>query len=87
VTYISHLHFLGVLDNAMDASRKQELHSYVAICAIAKDQPEDIVEWALYHLMIGVERIYIFDHNSTVPLINVLYPMVNSGNISYSYFK
>jgi hypothetical protein len=31
----------------MDASRKQELDWYVAICAIAKDQPEDIVEWAL----------------------------------------
>jgi hypothetical protein len=35
----------------------------------------------------GGKNIYIFDHNSTVPLINVLYPMVNSGNISYSYFK
>jgi len=63
------------------------LKSYVAICAIVKDQGEDILEWALYHKMIGIDTIYIHDHNSTIPLINEVLPLVKSGTVEYTYFK
>jgi hypothetical protein len=41
-------------------------HGYVAICAIVKDQKEDLQEWVMYHKWLGVSKIYLFDHNSTV---------------------
>lgn len=64
-----------------------EWKSYVAICAIVKDQGEDLMEWALYHKMIGIDTIYIHDHNSTIPLINEVLPLVKSGVVEYTYFK
>jgi len=60
---------------------------YLAICAVVKDQHEDVMEWALYHMMLGVDTIYIFDHNSTMPMVNVLLPLIKSGHVVYNYFK
>lgn len=60
---------------------------YLAICAVVKDQPKDVMEWALYHMMLGVDTIYIFDHNSTMPMVNTLLPLVKSGHVVYNYFN
>jgi hypothetical protein len=38
----------------------------LAICSIIKDEREDYLkEWINYHLLIGVDMIYIYDNNST----------------------
>jgi len=37
--------------------------------------------------MIGVDTIYIHDHNSTIPLINEVLPLVKTGTVEYTYFK
>lgn len=78
----------NVLTSKHLGSTNSQLHSsYLAICAIVKDQSEDLLEWALYHMMLGAEIIYLFDHNSTVPMINELLPVVKSGNVVYNFFK
>jgi len=32
---------------------------------------KNIKEWAAHHLLLGFDLVYIFDHKSDVPLINV----------------
>ena len=62
-------------------------YSYLAICAIVKDQGKDVLEWALYHLMLGTGIIYIYDHNSSTPLVKELHPLIASGQVAYRYFR
>ena len=45
-----------------------------AVCAIARDEP-DLQEWVAYQMLIGFERIVIYDHRSVVPISTVLEPL------------
>lgn len=45
---------------------------YTSICAIAKDEDKDILEWVNYHLGIGFEHLVIYDNNSKNPLRVIL---------------
>jgi hypothetical protein len=60
---------------------------YFAVCTVVKDQNTDILEWALYHHMIGASKIYVFDNNSTMPMIRELHPLVEAGVVEYVYFR
>lgn len=74
-------------DRSVLAYREDSEAPNVAICSVVKNQAEDIVEWVLYHMMLGVGVIYIFDHNSTTPMVNELLPFIKTGNVVYQYFK
>ena len=60
---------------------------YFAVCTVVKDQNTDILEWALYHHMIGASKIYVFDNNSTMPMIRELHPLAEAGVVEYVYFR
>lgn len=45
---------------------------YVSLCCIVKDENAYIIEWINYHRKIGVERFYIYDNDSSVPLESTL---------------
>eukprot|EP01026_Neomeris_dumetosa_P027303 TRINITY_DN22206_c0_g2_i1.p1 TRINITY_DN22206_c0_g2~~TRINITY_DN22206_c0_g2_i1.p1 ORF type:complete len:337 (-),score=1.90 TRINITY_DN22206_c0_g2_i1:113-1123(-) len=64
----------------------QNTLSYLAICVIAKDE-EDIVDWVKYHTFIGFRKIYVYDHGSTQPMINMLLPFIREGIVYYTYFE
>ena len=66
---------------------RRETAAYVAMCLVVKDQPRDVVEWVQHHQQLGVGKFYIFDHNSSVPLITELYPQVDTGLVRYQYFR
>jgi hypothetical protein len=40
-------------------SAKAFLDSYIALCTIVKDQPEDLVEWIEWHSCLGVRHFYV----------------------------
>ncbi len=61
--------------------------AYLAICAIVKDQHLDLLEWIEWHRCLGVQRFYIYDNNSTVPLMVSLQNHIHDGTVEYSYFK
>ena len=45
----------------------------VGICAIIRDCNETYLkEWVEYHKLIGVDHFYIYDNESTIPIINTL---------------
>lgn len=60
---------------------------YLAMCLIVKDQPLDVIEWIEYHRKMGASKFYVFDHNSTVPLIKQLYAYIEAGVLEYQYFR
>jgi hypothetical protein len=39
---------------------------YLAICVIVKNQHRDIREWLEYHRWLGVQKVYLYDNNSSV---------------------
>jgi hypothetical protein len=45
---------------------------YFALCAIAKDEDRYLREWIDFHTMIGVERFFLYDNESKVPITETL---------------
>ena len=60
--------------------------SYLAICAIAKDEGSYFSEWIEWHLKMGVEKFYIYDNGSTDLTKKILEPYIESGIVEYRYF-
>jgi hypothetical protein len=60
---------------------------YVGICAVAKDQPDDIREWVEYHRWLGVGRIYLYDNRSKLPMGAAVMDYIKSGFVEYQYFS
>jgi hypothetical protein len=51
----------------------------ISLCLIAKNEDEYLQEWIDYHILIGVERFYIYDNESQLPIRKLLKAYVNSG--------
>ena len=69
------------------SSTSSESKSYLALCAIVRDEPVDIIEWIEYHRRMGVGHFYITDHESSPPM-NESLPLaafIASGLVSYRY--
>ncbi|MAT42972.1 MAG: hypothetical protein CL609_11560 [Anaerolineaceae bacterium] len=52
---------------------------YVSLCLIAKDEDEYLQEWLDYHILIGVERFYIYDNESKNPILDLLKDYIERG--------
>lgn len=60
-------------------------HTPVALCLSVKDEHKDLREWVDYHREIGVSKFYIFDNNSSVPLLSVLTDYIQQELVQYHY--
>ncbi|KAG2431632.1 hypothetical protein HYH02_013209 [Chlamydomonas schloesseri] len=58
---------------------------YLAACLLTRDGNRDVREWIEYHLFAGVEKVFVIDHNSTVPVIDELTDYVVAGKVQYTY--
>ncbi|KAG2486229.1 hypothetical protein HYH03_015054 [Edaphochlamys debaryana] len=58
---------------------------YLAACLVVKDGNGDIREWIEYHLWAGVDKIFLFDHNSSIPMLRELEDYVVAGKVQYTY--
>ncbi|KAK9824237.1 hypothetical protein WJX72_008861 [[Myrmecia] bisecta] len=57
------------------------------MCLAVKDQHADIREWIEYHQRIGVSKFYIFDNNSSSPMISEFAELVESGLVTYHFLQ
>jgi len=53
----------------------------LSLCAIVKDENEYLPEWLEYHKLVGVDRFYIYDNGSAVPIRKTLERDVVSGRV------
>lgn len=60
--------------------------TYLAVCAIAKDEGPYFKEWIEWHRKMGVEKFYIYDNESTDSTKEVLKPYIEAGIVDYCYF-
>lgn len=52
---------------------------YLSICAIVKDENCYLPEWIEYHKLLGVEKFFIYDNESRVPIAETLAQDIASG--------
>jgi Domain of unknown function. len=55
----------------------------LSICAIAKNEGSYFAEWIDYHHLLGVEKFYIYDNESTDNTKEVLQPYIDSGLVEF----
>lgn len=68
-----------------DAARKS-FPTFLAVCAIIKDEAPYMLEWLEYHKHLGVDKFYIYDNESTDSIHEILKPYIESGIVEYKYF-
>ena len=54
---------------------------YLSVCAIVKDENAYLREWIEYHKLVGVERFFIYDNGSRVPIAETLAADVVTGRV------
>ncbi|PNH06708.1 hypothetical protein TSOC_006891 [Tetrabaena socialis] len=59
---------------------------YLAMCLLARDGNQNLREWVEYHFFAGVDTIFLFDHNSTTPMLAEVSDYVAEGRVQYTYF-
>ncbi len=52
---------------------------YLSLCLICKDENDYLAEWLDYHILMGVDRFYIYDNESRVSLRVTLRPYIEKG--------
>ena len=52
--------------------------NYVAMCLAVKDQHADIREWLEHHMRLGVGKFYIYDNNSSRPMLPEFFDLVGA---------
>jgi hypothetical protein len=58
----------------------------LAIAAIMKNEGPYLREWIEYHKLVGVEKFYLYDNESTDNTKEVLAPYIQNGTVEYTYF-
>src|SRR3954454_3236476 len=54
---------------------------YLSVCAIYLDEAPYLREWIEFHRLVGVERFYMYDHESTDDHLAVLAPYIENGTV------
>lgn len=94
--YAHHLHrilYRGVMKWWRDSNELKLQYSALpctrynlAICAIIKDEGPYLREWIEYHRLVGVDKFYLYDNDSSDDTKRILAPYIKSGLVEYTYF-
>jgi hypothetical protein len=68
------------LVSSIDKFRSSGNHN-VYLFTNARDEPK-IAEWVAHHLLLGFNKIHIFDHKSVTPVSHTLAPMLSNKRIN-----
>lgn len=66
--------------------RKRSFKHYLAAAAIVRNEGPYLAEWLEYHHLVGIEKFYIYDNQSTDNTAEVLRPYVQAGWVEYIPF-
>lgn len=64
---------------------KKKYPCKLAIVAIVKNEAPYILEWLEYHKLVGVNKFYIYDNESTDNIKELLEPYIKSKELVYKY--
>jgi hypothetical protein len=80
------INYIKFFRAAKRAEHKLKFPHKLSIVAIAKNEGANFQEWIEYHRIVGVEKFYIYDNESTDDTKKVLEPYIKSGVVEYTYF-
>jgi hypothetical protein len=61
--------------------------SYLSVCAIYRNEAPYIREWVEFHRLVGVERFFLYDNNSTDEHTDALAHLIESGVVTLHDWK
>jgi FkbM family methyltransferase len=53
----------------------------LSVCAIMKDEAPYLIEWLEFHKLVGVERFYLYNNNSSDNTLDIVQPYIQSGEV------
>ena len=59
---------------------------YVAMCLVSRDAT-DLRDWVQHYLNLGISKVYLFDHNSSIPVIKQVWDYVVEDTVVYHYIE
>jgi len=66
--------------------KPKDFKYYLSVVVIVKDEALYIEEWLEYHLLLGVQKFYLYDNESSDNLTQILQPYIKAGIVEYKYF-
>jgi hypothetical protein len=63
-----------------------DLPLYLSVVAIVKNETPYIAEWIEYYRLVGVQKFFIYDNESTDNLRNFLESYIDKGIVEYTFF-
>jgi glycosyltransferase involved in cell wall biosynthesis len=71
---------------AKDDEQSARFENFLSVVAIAKNEGRFFQEWLEYHKMLGVDKFYIYDNDSSDNTREVLRPYMESGLVEYVFW-
>ncbi len=68
------------------ADKKTKYPHELSIAAIMKNEGPYLKEWLDFHILVGVEKFYLYDNGSTDNTTEILKPYIERGIVDYTYF-
>lgn len=72
--------------NVIKNEDKTKFQHTLSIMAIMKNEGAYIKEWLDYHILVGVEKFYLYDNESTDNTTEILKPYIEKGIVDYIYW-
>jgi hypothetical protein len=55
---------------------------YLSVCAIYRDEAPNLREWVAFHRVVGVERFFLYNNDSTDAHLDALGPFIEEGLVT-----
>lgn len=72
--------------HAKQMDKNYKFKNSLGIAAIMKNEGPYLKEWLDYHILVGVDKFYLYDNESTDNTTEVLKPYIEQGIVEYTYF-
>ena len=68
------------------ADKNTKFEHELSIAAIMKNEGPYLKEWLDFHILVGVEKFYLYDNGSTDNTTEILKPYIEHGIVDYTFF-
>jgi len=72
--------------NVIKTDGKRKFPHTLSIMAIMKNEGPYLKEWLDYHILVGVEKFYLYDNESSDNTTEILKPYIKKGIVDYTYW-
>lgn len=77
---------MGNYIRVLQRDRATPFEHELAVVAIMKNEGPYLKEWLDFHILVGVEKFYLYDNESTDNTRKILAPYIRHGVVEYIYF-